>query len=144
MRHRDDDLHVEFHSRQDSPQHTGAVRIHTCLLRVLDSARVWKFEHNLSALGDTLSKLTALQSVVLETSHYVNVDDVTLMLQSLRDTCRVEVQHRTCDDAHKLALQIKKSPFRTRGEGLLSPYWCLPGHAQFMWAIWYVLAALAS
>ena len=80
---------------------------------------------DLKALCETLAQFTLLDSVVLETSHRFDIDKVPSLVELLRNTCRADVQHRTSDDAHKLALQAKKSPSCFTGGGLLSPFWCL-------------------
>ena len=118
------------HSRQGDPHHSGAARVHACLLRV------WKYETvpelekagSLKALGETLVQFAYLETVVLETRHQFDIDKVPSLLELLRNTFRADVQHRTCNDAHKLALQAKKSPSRFTGGGLLSPFWCLKEH----------------
>ena len=125
-------LHIEFHSRQDDPHHSGAARVHACLLRVSGYESgyetVQKLEETggLKALGETLAQFMLLETVVLETSYGFDIGiEVPPLLESLRDTCWANVQHRTCEDAHKLALQAKKSPSCSTGGGLLSPFWCL-------------------
>ena len=123
-------LHIEFHSRQHDSHHSGAAReVHACLLRVWQYETVQKLEETggLKALGETLAQFAYLETVVLETSHEFDIDEVPSLLESLRSTCRADVQHRTCEDAHKLALQAKDSPSRSTGGGLLSPFWCGQG-----------------
>ena len=120
-----DELYIEFHSRQVDPHHSGAARVHACLLRVLDYDTVQNLEETggLKALGETLAQFAYLETVVLETSHRFDIDEMPPLLELLRETCGANVQHRTCEDAHKLALQVKKSPSHSTG-GLLSPFWC--------------------
>ena len=130
-------LHIEFHSRQDDPHHSGAARIQACLLRVRNYDTVEKLEEtgSLKALGETLAQFAYLETVVLETSHQFDIDKVPSLLELLRDTCGADVQHRTCEDAHKLALQAKKSPPHSTGGGLLSPFWCLEKYVRH-WVVW--------
>ena len=116
---------VEFHSRQDYTQSPGTVRIHACLLRFPGHGTMKELEKISMALGETLASLTSLEIIVLETGDQINDDEVSSLLGSLRNICRVEVQHRTCDEGHKLALQAKKSPSCSTGGELLSPFWCL-------------------
>ena len=130
-----DDSHTEFHSRQDRAQSSGTARIHTVLLRVLSSNQREKLEKNSGALGKALASLTFLDVIVLETGDRINDTEVSSLLESLRDTCGADVQHRICEDAHKLALQAKKSRTRSTGGGLLSPFWCLEEGAQ-RWRHW--------
>ena len=118
------DLQIEFHSRQAGTQSSGTARIHACLLRVLSDGGKDRLEKDSRALGEALALLTFLEVVVLETSHWINNDDVSSLLGWLRNGCSVGVQHRTCNEAHKLALQAKKSPSPLTGGGLLSPFWC--------------------
>ena len=117
-------LHIEFHSRQGDPHHSGAARVHACLLRVQWYEQLEK-AGDLKALGETLAQFMFLETVVLETSDQFDIDEVPSLLEWLRNTCRADVQHRTCDEAHKVALQAKKSPSRSTGGQLLSPFWCL-------------------
>ena len=121
-------LHIEFHSRQGNPHHSGTARVHACLLRVLDYDTVQNLEETggLKALGETLAQFAYLETVVLETSHPFDIDKVPSLLELLRNTCRADVQHRTCDDAHKLALQAKKSPSRSTGGGHYTLTSCIP------------------
>ena len=128
-------LHIEFHLRQDDSHHSGVARIHACLLRVRTYETARELEKSLVAVGETLAQLTLLETVVLETSQEVDVERLPSLLESLRKTCRAEVQHRTCDEAHKLALQAKNSPSRSTGGGLLSPFWCLEKHV-YTWDVW--------
>ena len=88
---------------------------------------------SLKALCETLAQFTYLETVVLETSHRFNIDKVPSLLELLHDTCGADVQHRTCEDAHKLALQAKKSPSRSTGGGLLSLFWCLEERGWQLW-----------
>ena len=130
-------LHIEFHSRQGDSHHSGAARVHACLLRVWQYATVLELEKagSLKALGETLAQFAYLETVVLETRHQFDIDKVPSLLESLRNTRGADVQHQTCDDAHKLALQAKKSPSRSTGGGLLSPFWCL-GRYRYNWDMW--------
>ena len=81
-------------------------------------------------LGDSFAQdLADLQTVTLETSDELKSDPVQVLLESLRSTCRVPVRHRTCGEAHKVALQAKQSPSRSGGAGPLSPFWCLEREA---------------
>ena len=131
----DDDLQIEFHSRQDGTQSSGTARIYACLLRVLSDGGRKDLEKNSRALGEALASLTFLDVIVLETGNRINDGEVSSLLGSLREACRVEVQHRTCDEAHQLALQAKKSHSRSAGGGLVSPFWCLEKHA-YAWHRW--------
>lgn len=128
-------LHVEFHASQDDSLHFGAARIHHCLLRVHDSDNVQALTEGLSTIGDAFTTLAFLETVVLETDRTLETDHVQPLLEALRKVCGVDVQHRTCDETHKLALQAKKSPSRSTGAGLLSPFWCLHEHVDY-WEDW--------
>lgn len=114
-------FYVEFHNSQ----HSGY--IHHCLLRVYDNSGAQALTKDLTTLGDTFVHFSHLETVVLETSHELKPDDVESSTKRLRDVCRPEVvvQHRTCDDGHKLALEAKESASRSTNAGLLSPFWCL-------------------
>ena len=89
----------------------------------------------LKALGETLAQFAYLETVILETSDLFDIDTVPSLLESLRNTCGADVQHRICEDAHELALQAKKSPSRSIGGGLLAPFWCLDKHVRY-WSGW--------
>ena len=90
---------------------------------------------SLKALGETLAQFAYLETVVLETSHQFDIDKVPSLVELLRNTCRADVQHRTSDDAHKLALQAKKSLSCSTGGGVLSPFWFLEKHER-RWDYW--------
>ena len=129
-------LHIEFHSRQDSPQHPDAARIYACVLRVHGTGN--QLEHlktKLAELGKILSRLAFLEIVVLETGYNLTVNEIPSLLESLHDTCRVEVRHRACEEAHKLVLQARKSPSRSTVGSLLSSVWCLQKHSYY-WRDW--------
>ena len=113
------------HASQDNSQHSGAARIHHCLLRVTYSEAVQKLIKGLQSTGDIFVHFAHLETVVLETGHKLKSDDVQLLTEALRKVCRAEVRHRTCDEAHKLALDAKKGAAYSPGAGLLSPFWCL-------------------
>ena len=74
-------------------------------------------------LGDTLNQFPCLETVVVESHHKLEEAPIQSLLGSLRKVCKanVEVQHRTCDEAHKIAVQAKED---STIAGLLSPYWC--------------------
>ena len=91
--------------------------------------------NRMPTLGDALAQFAHLETIVLETCYRLGVDDAQALLKSLRKACRVEVQHRTCEEAHQVALQAKKSPDRSVGAGLLSPFWCLKEHGA-KWRSW--------
>ena len=132
-------LDIEFHSRQGDPHHSGAARIHACLLRVRDYETVLNLEktESLKALGETLAQIAYLETVVLETGRWFDINKVPSLLESLRDTCGADVQHRTCDDAHKLALEAKKCPSHSTGGRLLSPFWCSDSEFdEYGWEKW--------
>lgn len=124
-------LHVEFHASQDDTQHSGAARIHHCLLRAQDSNDVQVLTNGLTTIGDTFTHFAYLETVVLEIGYELELDDVQSLAEALRKACGagVTVRYRTCEEAHKLALQAKKSPSsRSTSAGLLSPFWCLQEH----------------
>lgn len=118
---------------QDDSQYSGAARIHHCLLRVTRG----KFEEALiEGLAALFARLAYLKTIVLETSHSSWGDhDVQSVTEALRKVCKAEVEHRTCEEAHKLALQAKKNSARPPGAALLSPFWCLQTHAD-SWRAW--------
>ena len=116
--------HCEFHISQDDSLHLGAARIHHCLLRVGFNRDVEALTNDLTAIGDIFAHFVYLETVVLETGRWLKADDVQSPIEALRRVCRVDVRHRTYDEAHELALQVKKSPSRSMSAGLLSPLWC--------------------
>ena len=126
---------VEFHTSQDDSQRPRAARIHHCLLRVQKIEDMQALTKNLTTISDTLSQFVHLETIVLETGHELKIDNVQLLIDALRKVSRVEVQHRTCDDGHKLALQVKKSPARSMSAELLSPLWCLKEYT-WRWDDW--------
>ena len=120
-------FHVEFHASQDNAGH-----IRHCLLRVYDHNGARALTDDLITIGDTFTHFTHLQVVVLETSHELQANDVESSIERLRRVCRPEVvvQHRTCNDAHKLALEVKERASRSANAGPLSPFWCLQESAK--------------
>ena len=87
----------------------------------------------LASLGDTLVRFAHLESVVLETSSMLSADETQGLLNALREASGVEVQHRTCDQAHKLALEAKKNSAHFVSAAPLSPFWCLERYALSGW-----------
>ena len=114
---------VEFHAIQDGPSHPDTARIHHCLLRVGSNADLTEVTQHLALLGDTLTQFTYLETIVVETGHGVESADIQFNLEALRKISGAEVRHRTCDDAHKVALQVKKGTARVLEIGPLSPIW---------------------
>lgn len=119
-------FHVEFHASHN------AGHIGHCLLRVYDHNGTRALTDDLITLGDTFVHFSHLETVVLETSRGLEIDEIQTSTERLRKVCRPEVvvQHRTCDDAHKLALEAKESASRPSNAGLLSPFWCLQEGAK--------------
>lgn len=120
-------LIIEFHASQDAWRQPGAACIHHCLLRI-------KREHGpgselypkgLKSFSDILARFAYLETVVIETVDGFETDDVQPLIEALRKFSMVEVQCRTFDGAHKLALEAKKNPSHSTSTGLLSPFWCL-------------------
>lgn len=129
-------LQVEFHvSLEDDSLHLGAARIHHCLLRVQDSWNVEGLTKGLTTIGDIFAHFVYLETVVLETGRGLETDDVQPLIEALRKVCRVDVRRRTSDEAHELALQVKKNSSRFMSAGLLSPFWCLQEHTED-WKSW--------
>lgn len=128
-------LQVEFHANQVDWRHPGVARIHHCLLRV-DNTDTDDLKKGLTTIGNTFLSFAYLETVVLETGYEVDAEDVQSLMEALRKVCGgVELQHRTADQAHKLALQAKKSSSHSASGGLLSPYWCLEAYVQ-EWSNW--------
>ena len=117
-------LFVEFHARQDDPQRLGASRVHHCLLRTESNFDTETLLKNSQSLADILNRFRFLETVVFEAGARLEATTVQSLLEALRKACRVEVQHRTYDEGHKLALQAKKSSSWSSDMGLLSPFWC--------------------
>ena len=131
----DSSLYVEFYAKQFGLQRTGTAHICHCLLRARNSSNVQTLLKGSASLGKPLSRLPYLETVFFESSHELEAASVQPLLESLGKACRVEVQHRTCDEAHKLAVQAKKSPSRSTGGGLVSPFWCLEKNRRKWW-VW--------
>lgn len=124
---------LEFHTSHADWRHPGVACIHHCLLRVDDSKDLMKI---LTEIGDTFPRFAYLETVVLETSRTLLADDVQPLLEALRKVCDgVEVQLRTADEAHKIALEAKESPSHSTSIGLLSPFWCVEGFVG-IWDSW--------
>lgn len=88
----------------------------------------------LPKLGDIFVQFANLETVILETGYGLEMDDVQSLVEVLREMSTAQVQHRTGDEAHKLALRAKKSSsLPTRG--VLSPFWCLQEHVDY-WEYW--------
>ena len=115
---------IEFHARQISRRHSGAARVHHCLLRIKSDSPGLYPKGLKPPFGNIISRFAYLETVVVETGRGFETDDVQSLIEALHDSegGGVEVQHRTSDEAHKLALQAKKSPSRSMGA---SPFWCL-------------------
>ena len=133
-------IQFEFHANQDTAQHPGATCINHCLLRVWDRSYIRAATEALTAIGDAFTGFAYLQTMVLETSHELDTDDVQSLTKALRKALGVAIQHRTSEEAHKLALRAKKSYSLSASEGLLSPFWCLQEHVK-EWDQWWVFIA---
>lgn len=118
-------LEVEFHVSQDNSQRSGAARIHHCLLRVLSNDVAQRLMKGFQSTGDTFVHFAYLETVVLETSYKLKIDDIQSLTEVLRRVCRAEVQHRTFEEGHTLALHVKKGGADSSRAGILSPFWCL-------------------
>ena len=86
-------------------------------------------------LSDSFSRLTWLDTVVLETGRDLGAKDVQWLFEALFLGCWVPVYHRTCDDAHRIALHAKNGSSGSADAGLLSPFWCFEEHA-WRWSHW--------
>ena len=104
---------------QDNSQHSGAARIHHCLLRVPDAEVAQKLTKGLQSNSDIFAHFAYLETVVLETGYKFKIEDVQSLTEALRKVCRAEVRHRTCEEALKLALDAKKGAAYSPGAGLL-------------------------
>lgn len=128
-------VHIEFHASQRDPRHSGAACIHHCLLRVQSSDDVPVLAEGLTTIGDAFAHFAYLETIVLETGRELGTDSVQSLTKVLRKGSMAEVRHRTCDEAHKLALQAKKSPSRCTSAELLSTFWCLREY-NWQWNEW--------
>ena len=126
-------IQAEFHASQDASLHPGAARIHHCLLRLRNVVDAHGWTDTLETIGRVLHELAYLETVVLETGSQTKTGVIQPLLESLHKASGVEVQHRTHESAHKLALQAGKDPSCPTGAGLLSPFWYLKEHAS-RWA----------
>ena len=109
---------------QDNLQHSGAARIHHCLLRVCGNSDMKALTKGLTTIGNTFAHFAHLETIVLEIGYRLWTYNVQSLIEALRKVSRVEVQHRTSDEGHKLALQAKKTRSHSKSTGLLSPFWC--------------------
>ena len=98
----------------------------------------WLFESEFLRVGDSLAQLAYLEGITLELS----VSDTSLahadiLVDALRRATggRVDVQVRTCDQAHMSAVQAKNGAMRSGNSALLSPLWCLKNHSK-SWREW--------
>ena len=117
-------IDVEFYARQEKNRHrpSSSARVCHCLLRVHDQAHLEILTTVLPQLTSALVGFSFLETVVFETGAECG-DGIQPVLDALRPTVGAEVQHRTCDDAHKVALQVKKGTARVLEMGPLSPIW---------------------
>lgn len=128
-------LLIEFHACQDAWRHPGVACIHHCLLRIVSDGAELDPKGLKPPFGGILARFAYLEIVVLETHHKFKTDNVQPLIEALREGCTVEVHHRTFDEAHKLALEVKKGPSHSTSAGLLSPLWCLQRFAN-LWDKW--------
>ena len=132
---------VEFHADQYDTRQRFA-RVHHCLLRVRDRRDVQALTQSEvgTALRDSFAQFAHLESLVVETGHALVSDpDVESLLDLLSASSTSNVQHRTSDEAHALALEAKSTTLPSSA-GLLSPFWCAPEYAS-KWKIWSVRTA---
>ena len=116
---------IEFHASKDAWRHPGTASIHRCLLRIKGDGPGLNRKGLKPPFSDILACFTYLETVVVETGRGFWTGDVQSVIVALHKGSGVEVQHRTSDEALKLALQAKKSPSRSTSAGPLSPLWCL-------------------
>ena len=120
--------HVEFHLTSSSPDQSGPAYINAVLIRVRDTHTT--LERSLSDLGGLLALSPPHTSLVLETGKHVDSADVQSLLDILSGAGGVAVQHRTCDDAHRLAHRAEPTGERAAAVEVLSPFWCSREHAS--------------
>ena len=94
------------------------------------SSPLARFHTRLGAPGDTFPRFEYLETIILETHHSFSTERFTPLLEMLRRVSGVEVQHRTYEEGHKLALQAKKRIFDPARVGVVSPLWCIDKHAH--------------
>ena len=132
-------VQIEFHVINGVPLHSGAAYVHHCLLRVWTNKDLQDLMEESTILSGLLGQLSHLETLTLETGDIPgsNSDNAMSLFEVLRKVCAVEVRHRTCDEAHKLALRAKnsKGAFRSTGAELLSPLWCMQAHS-WKWNSW--------
>ena len=127
-------LHVEFYTTQDNSLHPRAARIHHCLLRVFNSDSAQALTKGLTTIGNTFTRFAYLETIVLETSHKLAIGDIDSLIEALQKASRADVQHRSFEEGHKLALQAKMGTARSPDTGLLSPFWCVgPVYTNQAW-----------
>lgn len=101
---------------------------------MLNSNFAWTLTKGLTAIGNTFTRFAYLETIVLETSHKLAIGDSNSLIEALQKASRADVQHRSFEEGHKLALQAKKGTARSPDMGLLSPFWCVgPVYTNQAW-----------
>ena len=130
-------LHLELHAKQT--RHPAVAHVYHCVVRMGCDRHLLALKDTLLKLGDTFSRFPCLETIVIETSSRDDFGDTQVvqpLVEALHTAARVDVQHRTSDEAHLSSLQAKKeSRSAANSDKLLSPLWCLEEHA-WLWNLW--------
>ena len=131
-------LHLEFHAKQT--QLRGVAHVHHCLVRVAREHNLRTLKERVLQLRHTLARFPCLETLVIETPNREDFGDaqaIEPLVEELQAALSANVQHRTCDDAHKVAMQARKATGRSvHGHAeLVSPFWLLNEHG-WLWKLW--------
>ena len=131
-------LHVEFHANQrKASQHRvqAAAHIRHCLLRLEGPDDVQILSDAQPKLCEYFWQFSQLETIMIETTtsrHQFNLEEekIQSLLDHLRETSRAAIRQRTCEGAHRNALQARASRSGRPLDSILSPFWCLEEHAS--------------
>ena len=152
-----EDVHIEFYAPQEpesisvaslSMRTSGPVHVHWVVMRfanLKESLRLGLRHGQVSAaiqqsgessqptvlqeLDRYLASLQNLRGVVFETKGTTSESDP--LVKGLTSIEASKLYRRTCEQAHKLALDIKKARTRCDPPYLVSPYWYLNRWAEY-------------
>ena len=159
------DFHIEFYAPQQQASVLGAslsthtsrpVHVHWVVMRFADlensvergrkqlSTAIQQSDEGLlptamQELDRHLACLQHLRGVVVETKGTTSESD--LLVEGLTSIGASKLHQRTCEQAHKLALDVKKARRRCDPPYLVSPYWYLNQWAKYprqaeRWEAW--------
>ena len=96
----------------------GPLHVSTVVFRISKAALAadpqWIARDGLLQLSDDLAKLPFLQTIVMETAADLEAVDLEPLRSALRDSCSMDVRHKTCKTAYERAVHAA-------GDGVSQP-----------------------